>query len=64
MGEIEGREGRGDLVQEAAQVILVLTSLVHLTHPDADLVLALSNEASRLGLDLPTGTAQIMEGSR
>ena len=44
VGELEGREGRGDLVQEAAQTIIVLASLVFITHPEADLDDAVAQE--------------------
>jgi NTP pyrophosphatase (non-canonical NTP hydrolase) len=49
IGEWESREGRGDPVQEAAQVIIVLASLIHITHPEADLFAAVWDEMERLG---------------
>ena len=43
-GELEGRAGRGDLTQETAQAILLLTSLLYLQHPEADLEAAIRKE--------------------
>lgn len=36
-GEAEGRPGRGDLTQEVAQSVILLTVLLHVTRPTADL---------------------------
>jgi hypothetical protein len=49
VGEMEGREGRGDLVQEAAQTIIVLASLCALRHPDRNVFQAVLDEMARLG---------------
>lgn len=38
IGEHEGREGRGDPVHEAAQVVLVIASLVGQYYPDRDVL--------------------------
>lgn len=49
IGEWEEREGRGDAVQEAAQTVIVLASLINITHPEADLFQAVLDEMERLG---------------
>lgn len=48
VGEYEQREGRGDLVQEVAQTIIVLCSLLQITHPEADIHEAVTAEMLRL----------------
>lgn len=48
MGELENRPGRGDMVQEAAQSILVLASLIETRHPGTDLFDEAVKEMDRL----------------
>lgn len=49
VGEQEQREGRGDMIQETAQTIIVLASLLNIRHPEADLAKAIADELRRLG---------------
>lgn len=49
IGQLEGREGRGDPLQEAAQTIIVLAALIHLVDPGADLYGAVENEMAANG---------------
>jgi NTP pyrophosphatase (non-canonical NTP hydrolase) len=48
IAETEHRTGRGDVVQEAAQVVLIVASIVAWTHPDRDLMEAMRSEIARL----------------
>jgi hypothetical protein len=48
VGEFEQRPGRGDVVQEAAQTIIVLASLIDRVRPGADLFAAVQDEMQRL----------------
>lgn len=49
VGLFEQRPGRGDLVQEAAQSVIVLASLVEAVYPGTDLYDAVEQEMDRLG---------------
>lgn len=49
VGEHEHREGRGDVMREAAQSVIVLASLLNLRDPEADLFAAVRDEMERLG---------------
>lgn len=49
VGEFEQRPGRGDVVQEAAQSIIVLASLVDAVRPGYDVFAAVDAEMERLG---------------
>lgn len=48
IGEQEARPGRGDLVREAAQTIIVLASLVWETHR-VDVIREINDEMQRMG---------------
>ena len=49
IGEWEKRPGRGDPLQEGAQVMIVLASLLDITHPEADVFQEVREEMKRLG---------------
>lgn len=49
IGEWENREGRGDFLQESAQVSIVLASLVNIHNSTDDLRQAIHDEMTRLG---------------
>lgn len=50
ISDLEGRRGRGDVVDEAAQVIVVLAALVGIHYPERDLFQAVLDELTRLGV--------------
>lgn len=50
IAEHEGRPGRGDVVQEAAQTVIVLASLLHIVHPEASLFDEVMKEMDRLAI--------------
>jgi len=49
IGDHEHRNGRGDAVQEAAQCVIVLASLVGCHYPDRDLFAEVASEMERIG---------------
>lgn len=53
IGRFEEREGRGDPVQEAAQTVIVIASLLDAVAPGTDLYAAVETELDRLGAPRP-----------
>lgn len=49
IGSHEGRKDRGDILQEAAQTVIVLMALVESILPGSDLYAAVDREMERLG---------------
>ena len=49
VGDFEQRPNRGDVVQEAAQVVIVVASLLDRVRPGVDLFAAVVAEMERLG---------------
>lgn len=49
IGRLEGRAGRGDIGQEAAQVVLVVASTLGRWFPEYDLLTELAREMERVG---------------
>jgi NTP pyrophosphatase (non-canonical NTP hydrolase) len=49
IGDLEGRPDRGDVGQEAAQVVLVVLSLVGRFYPDIDVLAEVNAELLRHG---------------
>lgn len=49
VGILEYRDGRGDIVQESAQTLIVLLSLLRAVRPDVDLLDAVLAEMERIG---------------